>query len=978
MLRVNCPHCEQTFTTSGSRPRFCSNCGQPLNESSIIEPAPENDRAVLDRVELQSLHPTPVELHEMPTVVQPSDTGKRSSDLDRIRIVDDSLQMNQAQFATGNSFGEFRIIRKLGEGGMGAVYEVENERTEMRVALKILNRGCLANQDAIDRFQRESQIAASINHPHSTFVYEAGQIDDWFYIAMELMPGGTLKEVVTKGNKLSVGQAVDLILDVIDGLQPAHEAGIVHRDLKPSNCFLDHAGRIKIGDYGLSKAFDHESELTQTGTFMGTPQFAAPEQIRGSEVDQRADIYAIGATLFYLLTGRPPFVGNAAQVIAGIASEPAPRASRLNDNVPRVLERVIERALDKNPDRRPQGVKELRSLLQPFSTRGVSRADIGRRIAAYSVDLLLAFVLASLMGPILEWIGLFMISQAGLEPSVSWIKLQVVIQLMLVILYFSLAESIWGRTPGKWLMGMRVIDQYNETPNFGSALVRASLIPGIGYAVSGAGAWLVDEIPLKELDAAAEISLIVKTQILFLMGQLINLALLSTARVANGYQGIHGVLSRTRVVRLAQALERKRPTKIPPNPPLALDSSSPWKSDNFPQLRLIGRYRSSHPQTDDIIVARDEVLDRNVWLLRVCQEVADQPLTTNVRPNRVRVLARHHVGDTWWLECEAVDGVPLLDFLQSSPRLDWSSLLPLIEEIAAELLEMNRESSGTPIVSLDQIWITRGGRIKFFLYPDLARVNSQVPPHMRPPAIAPTADWMSAPITNGLAPIALIERLMRAIVSRHAVPEHVLTFWRQLPELNDTKEGLTIVNQQLQNMEDRPSTWRWDDRLGVAAVSMFFEFSILSSLMILSGLLICFLCGWPSWITGLTTFFAAFALLLISGTLLKGGFAFWLTGVALIDNRTLTPVSRFRILLRQGLSWLVPTFWLAIVVTIIDLRIAHPNELADAAGFGRYSTSLIWLAILLPLLMGTGIVYAILRPSRGIIDILVGTRLMRK
>ena len=161
------------------------------------------------------------------------ETGKLDSKTRPISAADSDWISPDARF------GPFRIKRKLGQGGMGSVFEAEHCSTGQSIALKLLSRDLLATEESVERFKRESQIAASINHPRSTFVYEAGQLDNQFYITMELMTGGTLKEVVEEEGQLPVEKAIDYVLDIINGLQVAHEAGIVHRDLKPSNCFID-------------------------------------------------------------------------------------------------------------------------------------------------------------------------------------------------------------------------------------------------------------------------------------------------------------------------------------------------------------------------------------------------------------------------------------------------------------------------------------------------------------------------------------------------------------------------------------------------------------------------------------------------------------------------------------------------------------------------------------------------------------------
>lgn len=188
--------------------------------------------------------------------------------------------------------GGYRILNELGRGGMGVVYEAEEETTGRRVAIKLLSSSFRRTDKRVQRFLREGQVAASITHPRSTFIYAAGQEDGQFFIAMELMTGGTIREVVDQLGPLPIRKAVDFMLDVIDGLEAAHAAGVIHRDVKPSNCFLTADGRVKVGDYGISKSLISDAALTQTGAFVGTPQFAAPEQIKAGTIDQRTDIYA--------------------------------------------------------------------------------------------------------------------------------------------------------------------------------------------------------------------------------------------------------------------------------------------------------------------------------------------------------------------------------------------------------------------------------------------------------------------------------------------------------------------------------------------------------------------------------------------------------------------------------------------------------------------------------------------------------------
>jgi hypothetical protein len=227
--------------------------------------------------------------------------------------------------ATGQHFGPYRIGAFLGGGGMGQVYEAEHLESGRRIALKVLAR----TLDSVERerFLREGRLAASVSHPNTVYVFETEEIQGVPVIIMELVSGGTLKDRVTTMGPLAPRTAVDVILQVIAGLDAAHRLGILHRDVKPSNCFIDASDQVKVGDFGLAITSQPaaESQLTLTGTFLGTPAFASPERILGERLDERSDIYSVGATLYYLLTGRPPFDESNIVRLAALVAQQTPR-----------------------------------------------------------------------------------------------------------------------------------------------------------------------------------------------------------------------------------------------------------------------------------------------------------------------------------------------------------------------------------------------------------------------------------------------------------------------------------------------------------------------------------------------------------------------------------------------------------------------------------------------------------------------------
>ena len=226
---------------------------------------------------------------------------------------------------TPERIGGYRLVRLLGRGGMGAVYEAEDVESGRRVALKLIAAESVASPEAVERFRQEGRLASTIAHPRCVFVLAADEEDGRPYIVMELMPGETLQSLVERAGPLPPREAIGKILDVIEGLREAHQLGVIHRDVKPSNCFLEADGRVKVGDFGLSKSLGGDSQLTRTGAFLGTPLYASPEQIKCDPIDARTDVYSVAATLYFLLTGRPPFQeADAAATLARIVSEPAP------------------------------------------------------------------------------------------------------------------------------------------------------------------------------------------------------------------------------------------------------------------------------------------------------------------------------------------------------------------------------------------------------------------------------------------------------------------------------------------------------------------------------------------------------------------------------------------------------------------------------------------------------------------------------
>jgi serine/threonine protein kinase len=693
------------------------------------------------------------------------------------------------RLAEGDRWGGYQIGRLLGRGGMGEVYDAEHVTSGRRVALKVLS-SPLQSVEERARFLREGQLAASVSHPHTVYIFGSEEIDGTPVISMELLPGGTLKDKVVAKGPMRPDEAVAAVMELIGGLDAAAAAGILHRDIKPSNCFVDHDGVVKVGDFGLSistLARDVHQQLATSG-FEGTPQFAPPEQLRGEPLDVRADIYAVGATLYYLLTGRPPFdAPDLRELFAKVTNDAPVPPRQLRRDIPARLSALVTQCLAKSPADRPASYRTLADALRPFLARHDRPAPLATRTLAGIVD---AWIIVGTPVALVTMLFSDPLSgspeRAAAIANLGW---------MATVVYYLLLEGATGASLGKRLFGLRVVSGTGSPPTWRQAAARAVLFRAPDMLVAAILGSPVFYSVTSRSSSGFSINWKQTAPPLLML-----LMFFVTARLRNGWTGLHDVMSGTRVIARPSALERQVRV-VPPAAAAAIPAGLARRYGPF--MAIDGGDR----RPGDVVRAFDPVLRRQVWI-----EIADAstPPVDSARRDlsrsaRLHWLAGRRSADDNWDAYEAPDGASWTTAIADGA---WSQVKVPLLDLTNELAQ-SAEDGTRPLLALDRVWVRDNGRIVLLDFPApdapasapadltpeqlLQAAASRVPRHPFEPAALPLSAraflerWSQSPLPT-------IADARAALLAMTTVPNHVQWWRRALPgALASAPVGLMLV-----------------------------------------------------------------------------------------------------------------------------------------------------------------------------------------
>jgi eukaryotic-like serine/threonine-protein kinase len=788
-MHLDCPHCGQALEFSGKRPSFCAYCGKAIDSQQ------PSSTATLDP--------------NAPTLAPDPGSGRAEPPPEIL--------------------GGYRLLNQLGAGGMGTVFEAEEMSTCRHVALKMIAAEHATSPESVERFRREGRLASAVVDPRCVFVLAADEDSGRPYIVMELMPGTTLKDVVDRRGPMPPKVAVAKILDVIDGLRAAHRLGVVHRDVKPSNCFVEANGRVKIGDFGLSKSLVRQVHLTQTGAFLGTPQFAAPEQVRGETVDQQTDLYAVAATLYYLLTGKAPFESNnAAITLARIVADPTPPLRTLRPELPQALDDVVLRGLERDRQRRWRDLDEFRAALQPFLPGWQETAGLGVRFGAYLIDALILQIAGFVVA-----LGVLLASGRDLTDTranfwhfglgvVPW------------ILLFLVPETIWGCSVGKWALGLRV---RLAARRHRAGLGRIALRTLVFYMLVNLGALAVMPILLGAQDLSGEVQTwrAMVFIALFYPLEALGIGLIFvTMRTHNGYRGMHEFASGTRVVR-APVPEVRRPIRAA-QAEQALEQP-PGMPERLGGYVIRGALRWD--ESTKVLLGEDPALERRVAIrLRpATQPPLEDARRALTRTTRLRWLGSGTLEAQQWDAFMAPTGTALPDVVAGEGPLSWSEVQLVLDQLAAEQIIAVKDGTLPAMLGADQVLIQSNGQIEILDWPlqdddgqALSDESDQVPSR---PGLALLAEVAVLSLEGRARPLEDARGRRRAI--RALLPLYAADLLARLLEVRQPYRNVQEFQAELLACRDRPAQATAARRAAALALSVALLGLAMSCCMIPAG-----------------------------------------------------------------------------------------------------------------------------------------------
>jgi hypothetical protein len=929
-MRIVCPTCTKTLAFSGERPRFCAFCGQSLG-------SPTDDALTAEQA-------TVVQIHR-PTAA--------------------------ATDAHPETIGGYRLLRRLGGGGMGAVYEAEEIASGRHVALKLVLAEFTSSPDALARFRQEGRLASTLAHPRCVFVHAADEDAGRPYIVMELMPGGTLDDLVRERGPLPPEEAIVKILDVIDGLDEAHRRGLVHRDVKPSNCFLETGGRVKIGDFGLSRSLEDGGKLTRTGSFIGTPLYAAPEQIHRNEpTDAQSDVYAVAATLYFLLTGQAPFqsAGDAMATLARKVTDNPPPMRSVRPSLPKALDKVVLRGLERERRRRYKDVAELRRALVPFLPARPSAVGMGLRYIAWRLDRLVCWAVEFVVG----WGQVWLMRITGTSLNLDQLFYAHFLAVLIQVTYFGVLEGIWGWSPGKFLLRLRVgTAAAPQPPGVWRAMQRAAILAVLlnaGQWLAEVLAWMVGVSSVADPRTVEE-QLITSGLLVLIFGGFVlgSVAVVSTMRVQNGYRGLHEFLTGTRTYQLRWPRPRRRQTLL--SRPFELPIERPAA---LPECVGPFTVRGALRWTDEerVLVAEDPRLGRVIWIWM--RPAIDAPLDGAQRDidraTRVRWVSGGTDGAWQWDAFMAPGGMPLPALAVGPPRLGWGNVRVILEDLADELGAGCADGTLPRTLTAEQVWVQPDGRVRLLPLPIAVD---------RAPAVSAADQEFPLQLLREVAVIGL-EGTARPIAAtgdrvRAPVPVHAEEL---LGRLFGNRQPYTTVAQLREDLElvrERPAeVSRMRRAVHLAAMLVFLHLPFFGPTMLVTVGVIFLQKVWehyeshteyaPFMSIGFGIVCAIFGFWVVWSFLTRGGYLFWRGGIVLrrADGRKAT---RLQCGLRALLVW-GPVFVLYFLAFALAQAVPQLPWLCFAVwGLGT---------VLLPLYAAL----AIALPQRSLHDRIAGTCLM--